>query len=237
MSEIPHDIRAAITAAAKEEWPDDRDMQQYYIDNETAGYQTLTGMDFGAALAVKANILAEAAEYSGMWEERATFVEEEVAAYAELEDCPNDVPAETFASLKQEAAAAHDWYASQRDEVQGGIQRFRYVRDTRAKIAPLRDLLIRMENIIGSECYNDNIQNYSAWGVWEGEGRSFRYPVTFLRKGEPEKRRSRFDDLQAEELVTGHYRFGANELSVYRALVKIIELLEAEYGLRVQRDE
>ena len=92
-----------------------------------------------------------------------------------------------------------------------------------------------MEAIIGEECYNDNIQNYSAWGVWEGEGRSFRYPVTVLRNGETEKRRSRFDDLQAEELITGHYRFGANELSIHRALVKIIDMLEADYGLKVPR--
>lgn len=47
--------------------------------------------------------------------------------------------------------------------------------------------------------------------------------------------RHRFDDLQPEELVTGHYRFGANELSIYRALAKIIDMLEADYGLKVPR--
>jgi len=41
-------------------------------------------------------------------------------------------------------------------------------------------------HIIGSECYIANIQNYSAWGVWEGEGRSFRYPVTYIRDGQEE---------------------------------------------------
>lgn len=39
----------------------------------------------------------------------------------------------------------------------------------------------------------------------------------------------------AVEIVTGHYRFGANELSIYRALVKIIDMLEVDYGLKVPR--
>ncbi|MBS0482872.1 MAG: hypothetical protein JSR96_12145 [Proteobacteria bacterium] len=235
MTNVPADILAAIKSAAKDEWPNDADMQEYYIDEGTRGYLAIQAMDFGPALAVRDKILAWANEYSNLWEDRATFVEDEVEAYAELEDPPEDVPAEVFAELKRKAAAEHDWYSSQLDEVSGGMQHFRYVRDTRAKIGPIRDLLIRMESIIGDECYNDNIQNYSSWGVWEGEGRSFRYPVTVLRNGEPAKRRGRFEDLQPEELVSGHYRFGANQLSIYRALVKIIDMLEADYGLNVPR--
>lgn len=42
-------------------------------------------------------------------------------------------------------------------------------------------ILVRMEAIIGSECCYANIQNDSAWGAWEGEGRSFRYLVTYIR--------------------------------------------------------
>ena len=82
-------------------------------------------------------------------------------------------------------------------------------------MGPIRDLLVRMEEIIGQECYNGNIQNYSSWGEWEGEGRSFRYPVTFIRNGEEEKRRARTTGLEHEELVTGYYKFGANELSIF----------------------
>lgn len=235
MGDVPTVILAAIKAAAMEEWPDDRDMQKYYTDGETTGYLAITEMDFGIALDVKDQILAWTDDYSELWEDRATFVEEEVAAYAELQEKPEDVPAEIFEELKRKAAAEHDWYSLQRDEVSGGMQHFRYVRNTRAKIGPIRDLLTRMESIIGDECYNDNIQNYSSWGVWEGEGRSFRYPVTVLRNGETEKRKGRFDDLQPEELVTGYYRFGANQLSIYRALVKIIDMLEADYDLKVSR--
>ncbi|MGY3138411.1 hypothetical protein ACVWZM_009093 [Bradyrhizobium sp. USDA 4501] len=235
MSDVPADILASINAAAKKEWPGDRDMQDYYIESETGGYVAIANIDFGLALPIKDQILEWANDYSELWEDRATFVADEVEAFSELQERPEDISAEIFEELKRKAAADHDWYSSQRDEVNGGVQHFRYVRDTRAKVGPIRDLLIRMESIIGDECYNDNIQNYSSWGVWEGEGRSFRYPVTVLRNGESEKRRTRFDDLQPEELVTGHYRFGANELSIYRALIKIIDMLEADYDLKIPR--
>lgn len=235
MGNVPSEVLVAIKSAAKEEWPDDSDMQQYYVDEGVRGYLAIATLDFGPALAVKEQILAWADDYSDVWEDRASFVEEEVKAFADLLNNPKDIPTEIYDQLRQKASIEHDWYSLQLDDVNGGVQRFRYVRDTRAKIEPIRDMLIRMEAIIGEECYNDNIQNYSAWGVWEGEGRSFRYPVTVLRNGETEKRRSRFDDLQAEELITGHYRFGANELSIHRALVKIIDMLEADYGLKVPR--
>jgi len=235
MSEVPPDILAEIKAAAKEGWPDDRDMQDHYIESGTKGYLAIAEMDFGGALPFKDQIIAWASEFNDEWEDRANFIEDEIAGFAALQERPEDVPPDVFDGLKRKAAAEHDYFSSQRDDVQGGIAHFRYVRDTRAKIAPIRDLLVRMEAIIGDECYNDNIQNYGSWGVWEGEGRSFRYPVTVLRNGESEKRRSRFDDLQAEELVTGHYKFGANELSIYRALVKVIDMLEAEYGLKLHR--
>ncbi|MES2001890.1 MAG: hypothetical protein V4444_06230 [Pseudomonadota bacterium] len=235
MGKVPADILAAIKESAKEEWPDIIEWQNDYIETEKAGYLTIQQTDFGAASPFKDLIIEWSGEFNQSWEDRASFVADEVEAYTELQEQPEDVPTEIFAELKRKAAAAHDWYSLQRDEVQGGIARFRYVRDTRTKIGPIRDLLVRMEAIIGDECYNDNIQNYGSWGVWEGEGRSFRYPVTVLRNGEPEKRRSRFDDLQPEELVTGHYKFGANELSIFRALVKVIDMLEAEYGLIVPR--
>jgi hypothetical protein len=64
--------------------------------------------------------------------------------------------------------------------------------------------------------------------VWEGEGRSFRYPVTYVRDGKEEKRKARVDDLRPEALITGHYNFGANKRSIYRALVRIVDMLEAD---------
>jgi hypothetical protein len=40
-------------------------------------------------------------------------------------------------------------------------------------------LLIELEEIIGHEFYNAKIQNWGPGGVFEGEGRELRYPVTF----------------------------------------------------------
>ena len=40
-----------------------------------------------------------------------------------------------------------------------------------------KNLLLTLETIIGSQCYNGNIQNYGPYGVWEGEGRGYRYPA------------------------------------------------------------
>jgi hypothetical protein len=41
------------------------------------------------------------------------------------------------------------------------------------------------------------------------------------------------DDLAPEALITGHYKVGANEMNVYRALVAIVDLLQDEYGLQI----
>ncbi|MGX1260001.1 hypothetical protein [Sinorhizobium fredii] len=235
MADIPAEVLTAIKAAAKKSWSDDRQMQDYYMESECDSYLAIVEMDFGDALPFRDQIIARAGEFSDLWEDRATYVRDEVDGYAELQNHPADVPGEVLDELKRKAIAEHYDFSSQGDALREGIRHFRYVRDTRAKIAPIRDLLVRMENIIGEECYNDNIQNYSSWGVWEGEGRSFRYPVTVLRGGKAEKRKFRFDDLLAEELVTGHYKFGANELSIYRALIKIVDMLETEYGLNVPR--
>ncbi len=42
-------------------------------------------------------------------------------------------------------------------------------------------LLLELENIIGNECYNANIQNWGPNGVFEGDGREFRYPMRLLQ--------------------------------------------------------
>ena len=35
--------------------------------------------------------------------------------------------------------------------------------------------------------------------------------------------------------MTGRYKFGANELNIFRALAKVIDLLQDEYGLQLTR--
>jgi hypothetical protein len=41
-------------------------------------------------------------------------------------------------------------------------------------------LLIALEKIVGNEFYNANIQKYGPGGVFEGEGREYRYPISFI---------------------------------------------------------
>lgn len=236
--EIPPEILTEIKRVASAEWPGDQDMQQYMIDAETTAYRAFDELDFGTALDHKAAILNEAHEHHQSWEDIVRFISDEIDAFNALTAfAPEDVPVDFVTEQKRKASAEHDWFASQLEDVQQAIEGYRYVQRIRAKVGPIRDILVRMEAIIGSECYNAHIQNYSAWGVWEGEGRAYRYPVTYIRDGQEKKRKARVDNLEPEMLITGHYKFGANELSIYRALVRIVDMLRADFGLKIPDDE
>jgi hypothetical protein len=163
-------------------------------------------------------------------------IEADVEAYRTLQVAPDDVPLELFEELKQEAEQENDSYSGQLHDVTSRIDQYRYTRDTRGKIEPVRELLIRMEQIIGSECYNRHIQNYGPGGVRQGEGRRFRYPANYMKNGELLRDGTRPKDMPAEVLITGHYRFGANRLGIHNALLKVIDMLEADYGLKIPRD-
>lgn len=234
MSEIPAEIMESIRERASEEWPGDDDMQEHMIGEEMAGYIEFYTADYGSAFAVKDDIIKEAMEFNETWEDRARHVRDEIEAFAALEALPpDDVPAEFVAKAKEKAASEHDWYWSQLEQVEREIDNYRQIMRTRAKVTPIRELLQRMEKIIGANCYNDNIQN-RAYGYLESTGRQFRYPVTFYTSDvTEEKRRERFDDLAPEVLITGHYKVGANELNIYRALVQIVDMLQADYGLQL----
>jgi hypothetical protein len=93
-------------------------------------------------------------------------------------------------------------------------------------------LLIELEDIVGSEFYNRNIQNWGPGGVFEGEGRALRYPVTMRGKGGKVIKTKHVDaTLPAATIITGMYRLGANELGIMRALDLVVSHLERNYGL------
>jgi hypothetical protein len=95
-------------------------------------------------------------------------------------------------------------------------------------------LLLELESIIGSECYNANIQNWGPNGVFEGEGRDFRYPITFIDPNGNKIKRKRVDDsLSSQVATTGHYAFGANQLQIIRALDKVVRHLEEKHNLSI----
>jgi hypothetical protein len=93
-------------------------------------------------------------------------------------------------------------------------------------------LLIALEQIVGNEFYNANIQNWGPGGVFEGEGRAFRYAVTFRGKdGKAIKTKHIDPNVPAETLMTGMYKLGATELSIMRALDQVVSYLEKRYRL------
>lgn len=94
-------------------------------------------------------------------------------------------------------------------------------------------LLAELAEIVGGNCYNGNIQNYGPGGIYEGQGRSFQYSLTYLdEKGD--KRMMKYPtraELSAQEISTGHFVFGANHLRIVRALDQVVTHLEEKHGL------
>ena len=102
-----------------------------------------------------------------------------------------------------------------------------------------RKLLIALESIVGNEFYNPSIQNYGPGGIREPDGRAFRYPLTLQRAdGEAEKIRSYSipDEIGDKMLRSGYYKFGANQLNVMKALDRILNHLETNYGFVIDGD-
>lgn len=231
--QVPHDILSAIRKSAKDYWKDDTEMIAHFAETEIEAYLALEQIEFGGAATIRQEIVDSALETSDSWEERLSFIENEIAAFEELQDSFDDVPSDLVRKLKADAARENPKdYSSQRDVVIYGVNGFRNKKKMNARVGPIAELLIDMERIVGNECYNANIQNYGPGGVWEGEGRSFRYPVEFLDGDKVVKRRS-VTDIAPEVLVTGRYRFGSNELGIFRALTKIVEMIERDYGVRL----
>lgn len=97
-----------------------------------------------------------------------------------------------------------------------------------------RALLIELERIIGSRCYNGNIQNYGPGGEHEGEGRTFRYPLTVVGEDDkPFKPDRQVPPLRREltdrEFRSGYYAFGANQLAIMQSLEEVLIYLEEHH--------
>jgi hypothetical protein len=96
-------------------------------------------------------------------------------------------------------------------------------------------LLLDLENIIGNECYNPKMRNYGSFGVREGDGRRYRYPITFIdSQGNKDKRRDPIAAIPPPEIaITGYYQVGINQLQIIRALNKLVDYLEQKHNLKV----
>lgn len=231
---VPKDVLIAIRNAATAHWDDDKEMVNYTIENEVNAYKSLQTIDFGLANSVRQDIIDAAFASEENWEDRLSIVKIEIEAFHELQRDFDHVPRKIVETLKAEAAQEYSGdYYSQRNHVADGIKEYLYIEQVRARIGRFVGLLIKMERVIGGECYNGRIQNYGPGGVWEGEGRSFRYPVKFLNQNRTEKEWTVPTNISPEVLITGHYQFGSNELNIFRALAQIIEMIEQDYGVRL----
>lgn len=98
-----------------------------------------------------------------------------------------------------------------------------------------RALLMTLENILGNECYNSNIQNYGPGGVRHSSGRSFRYPLTVWIDGEKKKVRSPAStSIPDDALLSGYYAFGANQLDVMKGLDEVVKYLQDHCALNIE---
>ena len=98
-------------------------------------------------------------------------------------------------------------------------------------------LIAELEYIIGSECHNPN-----AYDGWTGiEGCNYRYPVNIPDSdGKYIKVRNKItdtaffsiDDIKPTTIQYMKYKFGTNELMIGQGIIKILEFLEARYGIQ-----
>ncbi|WBL78747.1 hypothetical protein I3J27_38425 [Bradyrhizobium xenonodulans] len=103
------------------------------------------------------------------------------------------------------------------------------------KITKKRASLLReLERIIGSETFNGKIKNYGSKGTFLGEGRDFRYPLSFTDEtGQKIKPKPPYSDLPIDVQMTGRYVMGTNELHIMRALEKAVQYLEENHALKI----
>lgn len=97
------------------------------------------------------------------------------------------------------------------------------------KIEPIKNLLIDLEKIIGSECFNINkAEPWRRWGVLDPTCERLRYPITFETGNERTiKVHDVPDSISNMDFISGKYVFGGNQLDIFRGLYKVLKHLKA----------
>lgn len=104
---------------------------------------------------------------------------------------------------------------------------------TRRKLTKARRaLLIKLESMIGKECYNRYTQNRGG-GVVISEGRQFRYSPSFRDEKGNVIEGYYSENMSDDILLGGFYHFGANELRVMKSLNDLLEYLEREHHFKI----
>ena len=92
-------------------------------------------------------------------------------------------------------------------------------------------LIFELEYIAGRACYNP----HSTDGYTGDVGKWFRYPVwaNIGTKEKPAKHKFSYkvEYVEPENIASIEYKFGANEMSIGKALRDILEFLEERYDI------
>ena len=84
---IPDSVIDDIRAAAKEVWPDDKEMQTYTVKEELDAYRNFVALDYSCVSdEEKESLIQEAKESFDTWEERFSSIQDELEAIAELKE-------------------------------------------------------------------------------------------------------------------------------------------------------
>lgn len=221
-----------IKRKAKEEYPADKEMQKYYVDEELDYYSKIIDMDFTGAESIKEAVMKTALENAKIlfncWEDVFGYIEEEKEAFNYIKIYKHPlIPQSILDEMKKESIKFDSGCISeQKDELDRLTSKYLHDIWIKDEVLPVKDLLIELESIIGNDCFNTHAQSGLA------RGRTIRYPITFP-DGEDEVARSRKVDstIDAELLMQGYYKFGANELNIFRALMKVISHLKNKCDL------
>lgn len=233
---VPDMVLKEIRERARKQWPEDKEMQEYSVEEEVEGYLRFQALDFSSITDSERDQIIESAKLMEEgWGQVANEVAEEVEALRVIKEyAPKNVSEDLLFRWKREAEELYGWsYSRQLNSLESRLRQYESAIKTRLEIDPIKSLLIELEEIVGNECYNGNIQNYSSWGELDSEGRSFRYPVKFSSGRGEYKKWKVMSDIPSEDLITGYYAFGANELGIYRALYKILKHLEKNFQFKL----
>lgn len=93
------------------------------------------------------------------------------------------------------------------------------------------DLVTEIEYMIGKECFNPK----STWqqGNVLNQGKQFRYPVHYTHPtlGEDWSTNYQVGCINAEDIESMCYHFGANHLYIGAGILNVLQMMEDRYGL------
>jgi len=221
MSELIH---KQIEKYAAKEWPDDAEMQEYTIEEELNAHGSF--MLLSKTNSIDPKLIQQIFQEDGTvsWCDRLSSLEIELEAGEKIRELIKDahLPQEVLLEILDTAEKENPVSIYERHVcIEAAINQYRRDQYIATEVAPRRELLISLENILARSCSNYHADNY-------------RYPLTISSGIKQRKIRLVDDSVSNELLLTGSYEFGANSLEVYKALLEMIRHIEERYGVNLK---